>query len=74
MLLSFLTGFIAGMIVGASALLFIASRFVDKAKPQARPDGIAAVGMDLNGNGEVTIDVWHARMMRDVIERIEGRA
>jgi hypothetical protein len=66
-----IASFVAGVIVGASVLLFIASRFVDKAKPQAASVTPSAIGMDLSGTAVYRDGL--AEVLR-VFREPEGRA
>ena len=73
MMLSFLAGFICG----AAALIIVAKLFADNAaKPAEKPQhGIAAVGVSMDRkSGIQSLDPFHQRMMKDIIERIEGHA
>jgi hypothetical protein len=47
MIASFVVGFLAGI----ACLAFVASRFADKPKLKAKPNGIAATSVSVNGNG-----------------------
>jgi hypothetical protein len=68
--------FCLGVVVGVTGLFAVAAHYSNKQKPkpEAKPHGVAATSMDMNNNGVVMLDAWHARLMRDVIERIEGKA
>jgi hypothetical protein len=53
-------GFILGMIAGAAAVIVFALHLSrTQSKPQAtqRDNRIAAVGVDMNNNGGVTVDI-----------------
>jgi hypothetical protein len=69
MIASFVVGFIAGII----ALLAFAVQYVDRKETEAmqRDNRIAAVGMDLNGNGGISIDPDSAYLLRKVFKNLE---
>jgi hypothetical protein len=61
--------FILGIIVGVFGLFVIAWHFANKqkTKPEAKPQGVAAVSMDMNNNGGVTLDTT---IDRDTLRRV----
>jgi hypothetical protein len=71
--------FCLGVVVGVAGIFAVAAHFSNKAAkatPEAPQQGIAATSVSMNSNngGIASLDVWHQRLMKDVIERIEGKA
>jgi len=75
-MIEFLAGTMFGIFsfVGVCAVILRIAAAMDKSKKPQADVTASATSVDLSGNGGVTMDAWHARMMRDVIERIEGKA
>jgi hypothetical protein len=64
----FMLGLMAGIVIGAGAVLSLAF-YLGKQKQQQHRIS-AAVRLSANA----AMDVWNARLMREALEKYEGRA
>jgi hypothetical protein len=71
-MIEFISGACVGVCLGVVGLFVVAWRLVGNA-PKAKPQGLAATSVSVNGGG-TTLDAYHARMMRDVLKHYEGQA
>jgi hypothetical protein len=63
--------FFFGMIVGVVGLALIALRLANKPKAASQANVPSAVGIDLSGNSDVSVDAHSAYLLRRVFKDLE---
>jgi hypothetical protein len=65
--------FFIGVFVGIAAVCWVASWFANSKPKAVAQSGISTASVSMDPK-TMTLDAYHARLMRDVITNLEGKA